>query len=101
MNECHFPAAGMTLIVLWLCGFSVFKDYFSSSHEGVWMRGSLRSSQVLWVQVILTIKNLYEITPLEVVVVGAQGKRVPPAWVSGTELAITSACWLYMCWSLW
>lgn len=27
-------AAGMNLIVLWLCGFSVFKDYFSSSHEG-------------------------------------------------------------------
>lgn len=78
MNECHFPAAGMNLIVLWLCGFSVFKDYFSSSHEGVWMTGSLRSSQVLWVQVILTIKNLYEITPLEVVAVGAQGKRVPP-----------------------
>ena len=77
MNEC-FPAAGMNLIVLWLCGFSVFKDYFSSFHEGVWMRGSLRSSQVLRMQVILTIKNPYEITPLEVVAVGARGERVPP-----------------------
>lgn len=77
MNEC-FPAAGMNLIVLWLCGFSVFKDYFSSFHEEVWMRGSLRSSQVLRIQVILTIKNPYEITPLEVVAVGARGERVPP-----------------------
>ena len=77
MNEC-FPAAGMNLIVLWLCGFFVFKDYFSSFHEGVWMRGSLRSSQVLRMQVILTIKNPYEITPLEVVAVGTRGERVPP-----------------------
>lgn len=77
MNECRFPAAGMNLIVLWLCGFSGFKDYFSSSHEGVWIRGSLRSSQVLQVQVILTIRNLHEVTPLDVVAVGAQGERGP------------------------